>query len=227
MIWPTIGLVLVAGILLTLYFVRARTASRARFIDSYRFPKGLDQKLMRRHPGLGAEQTALVYRGLRQYFRVCLDARNRLAAMPSQVVDDLWHEFILYTRNYQSFCNKAFGRFLHHTPAQAMGARSDPNAGIRRTWWLSCRQEGIDPRKPAKLPLIFAIDGLLNIENGFRYIPDCRQFAGAGSGSTPYCGSDLGHGSCSGGCGGSTGDGIGDGGGDGSGCSGGGCGGGD
>ncbi len=40
--------------------------------------------------------------------------------MPSQVVDDAWHEFILFTRAYQQYCNKALGRYLHHTPAEAM-----------------------------------------------------------------------------------------------------------
>ena len=35
---------------------------------------------------------------------------------PSIEVDKAWHEFILHTRIYDKFCQKNFGRFIHHTP---------------------------------------------------------------------------------------------------------------
>jgi len=31
-------------------------------------------------------------------------------------VDDLWHTFILFTKEYKSFCETHIGRFLHHYP---------------------------------------------------------------------------------------------------------------
>lgn len=31
-----------------------------------------------------------------------------------QLVDELWHEFILMTRDYQTFCYRYFGHFIHH-----------------------------------------------------------------------------------------------------------------
>ncbi len=136
----------------------------------------------------------------------------------SQVADDAWHAFILHTRVYQDFCNKAFGRFLHHTPAEAMRTPTLATEGIRRAWRLACALEKINPEQPSRLPRLFALDGALSIPNGFRYDTRCRP----GSGS--YCASDIG---CGSGCGGgsvsdSTGAGCG---GDGDG--GGGCGGGD
>jgi len=36
---------------------------------------------------------------------------------PSYVVDLAWHEFILFTRYYQQYCNENFNRFIHHTPS--------------------------------------------------------------------------------------------------------------
>ncbi len=67
--------------------------------------------------------------------------------MPSQVADDLWHEFILFTRAYKEFCHKAFGRFLHRTPAAVLKAgEKEGNTGLRREWWQTCKLEGIDPR---------------------------------------------------------------------------------
>lgn len=33
-----------------------------------------------------------------------------------QILDDYWHEFILYTKSYTDFCNNYFGRYIHHYP---------------------------------------------------------------------------------------------------------------
>jgi hypothetical protein len=137
--------------------------------------------------------------------------------MPSQVADDLWHEFILYTRAYDEFCQNAFGQFLHHTPAAALDPlQKASNAGLRRVWWHACKLDQIDPQKPQRLPVLFALDGDLNIANGFRYDPDCEALRQADQ-PAGYCGGDFASLSIDG----ST-DGFGDGGGDGDG---GGCGG--
>ena len=32
------------------------------------------------------------------------------------VIDEMWHTFILFTRDYHNFCYKYFSRFIHHTP---------------------------------------------------------------------------------------------------------------
>lgn len=31
-------------------------------------------------------------------------------------IDNMWHNFILYTRDYTDFCVKYFGEYLHHVP---------------------------------------------------------------------------------------------------------------
>lgn len=41
--------------------------------------------------------------------------------MPSKIVDDAWHEFILDSVSYVDFCEQAFGHYLHHTPEETMG----------------------------------------------------------------------------------------------------------
>ncbi|MBR8845241.1 MULTISPECIES: hypothetical protein [unclassified Pseudoalteromonas] len=35
---------------------------------------------------------------------------------PLTMIDEYWHNFILYTKDYESFCKKYFGYFLHHSP---------------------------------------------------------------------------------------------------------------
>lgn len=35
---------------------------------------------------------------------------------PSIAIDDAWHEFLLFTKNYRDFCIKVLGVFVDHTP---------------------------------------------------------------------------------------------------------------
>ena len=35
-------------------------------------------------------------------------------------MDIAWHVVILMTREYQSFCDEAFGYYLHHSPEETM-----------------------------------------------------------------------------------------------------------
>ena len=133
----------------------------------------------------------MVARALRQFFLAYLNSGRQFVSMPSRVVDDLWHAFILYTRHYQAFCHHAFGGFLHHTPAVVLGANRQNNAGLRRTWWFACREEQIHPKRPTRLPLLFALDEKLNIEHGFRYALDCRAFGQPAAGDAVHCGADF------------------------------------
>ena len=223
-------MLIVLSVVLLLVWRALRRARRADFIRQFTLPQGLFDKLRQRHPQLTLKDCQLVAQALRQFFLAHLHSGLQQVSMPSQVADDLWHEFILYTRNYQAFCGRAFGRFMHHTPAAVMGSQRRANAGLRRCWWLCCRAENINPRQPTRLPLLFAIDAKLAIAGGFIYQANCapaRAAQAAGVGAV-YCGSDFSDASFDGGTdglgdGGSN-DGSGsDGGGDGGGC-GGGCG---
>ncbi len=228
--------VLLFGIALLAMWQALGKTRRADFIRSYTLPRGLFDKLRQRHPQLSQKDCQLVAQALRQYFLAYLAGGERPVSMPSQVVDDLWHEFILYTRNYQAFCRQAFGGFMHHTPAAVMGGERRSNAGLRRCWWHCCRAENIAPRQPTRLPLLFAIDAKLAIVGGFRYVLDCEprraQAAAAGQGQSIYCGGDFSDPSFDGGVdglgdagtsssddGGGAGNGGSDSGGDGGGCS--------
>jgi hypothetical protein len=184
-----------ASIALPIYF-RWRVAARAEFIRQYTWPAGLYEKLHKHRPQLTPKEFQLVGQALRQFFLAYLKSGRGFVSMPSQVADDLWHEFILYTRNYDHFCRRAFGTFLHHSPAAVLGSSRQSNAGLRRVWWHSCREERIEPRRPSRLPLLFAIDAKLQIPDGFRYATDCsglrKPGEGQGDGAIIYCGGDFG-----------------------------------
>lgn len=198
---------------------RQRRATRSRFIDAFVFPPGIRERVRKRYPQLDDGQLDRVMVGLATWFQLSNTAGRKVLSMPSQAVDAAWHEFILFTRNYRNFCVRALGRFLHHTPAEAMRTPTEAHEGIRRAWRLSCAREGIDPRNPSRLPLLFALDADLGIADGFRYALDCGgMMAQRHADGTTYCASHIGCGSgggdggcssdsgCSSGCGGGGGD---------------------
>lgn len=48
---------------------------------------------------------------------------NPQADSPSREIDEIWHMFILHTKDYAEFCSKYFGMFLHHLPCDALGGK--------------------------------------------------------------------------------------------------------
>ncbi len=223
------GIITVSGTTIYKLWRDRRALQRAEFIRTYAWPPGLLGKITVIHPYFRRKEGALIAQGLRQFFLAYLESGRKSVAMPSQAADDLWHEFILYTRAYNDFCRQAFGEFLHHTPARMMKPElKNSNEGLRRVWWQCCKQESINPQNPSRLPLLFALDKKLNIPGGFIYAPDCKDLRRKGVTGT-QCATDFssssvdgstdGFGTGSAGSDGSSSDGDGDGGG--------GCGGGD
>lgn len=43
--------------------------------------------------------------------------QNKNIAMTSKSVDHVWHQFILFTRQYMDFCETHIGEYLHHNPS--------------------------------------------------------------------------------------------------------------
>lgn len=205
---------IIAAALISYGYTRLQARRRERFIEAYAFPPSIETKLRARYPHLDTSQTAQIIDGLRDYFAICNRAGRRMVSMPSQAVDVAWHEFILFTRNYQSFCKQGIGRFLHHVPAEAMATPTLAQDGIKRAWRLACQREGLNPKNTPQLPRLFRLDTDLNIPDGFKYLPNCQ----GADGRSYYC---AGHIGCGGGCGGSSGgcSGSSSGSGDSSGCS--------
>ncbi len=202
-----------AGVVAVIFYRtlrRAKVKKRGKIIDTYGFPVTVSERVREKYPHLTDEDMKQVISALREYFHVCNAANQKMVSMPSQVVDVAWHEFILFTKKYDSFCRIALGRFLHHTPAEAMQTPTLAQEGIKRAWNISCQRAGISPSAPAQLPLLFAIDSQLKIPDGFKYALNCK-----GEGGSGYCASHIG---CGSGCSGHSGS-------DSDGCGGGGCGG--
>jgi hypothetical protein len=171
---------------------------RRAFIERYEFPAALRAKLREKLDN--EHQVAVALEGLREWYLACLHAGGETLGMPSRAVDIAWHEMILMTRTYHAFCDRAFGRYLHHSPEALMKESMDDSLA----------------RTLAAAPLLFAVDGELGLADGYTWEGrDLERLRAAQPGSTPwYYGghavADGGGSSCAGG----------------GGCGGGGCGGG-
>ncbi|MDP2560486.1 hypothetical protein [Psychrobium sp. 1_MG-2023] len=171
---------------------------RSHFLVSFEFPSSIKKKIATQYPHLSNDDIELVLETLRCYFQLVAKAKYKALAMPSQVVDVAWHEFILFTKSYQLFCKKGFGRFIHHTPTEAMSSPTVAQESIKRVWRLACIQENINPKSPERLPALFAIDQQLKIKDGFFYQKDCKS-----NQRDNYCATHIG---CASGCSGSSAD---------------------
>lgn len=152
---------------------RIAREKRAPFITTYRFPSELTRRFREKHPELTLDQSARVFEGLRQYFLACLAAQTHGIAnqcgMPSKAVDDAWHEFIVMTRDYEAFCQGAFGKYLHHTPKQQM-EEPTRDAVANTLHQLRSPPVGALPWAMAgAVPLLFALDRELGIAGGYHH----------------------------------------------------------
>jgi hypothetical protein len=151
-----------------------RAARRVLAVDAYEFPSSVRQRLRRTHPDLDTEGLALIEAATRQWFRIL--ARRPTArlwlSMPSTLADDMWHEFLLHTRDYAVFCDTAFGRFIHHVPESAITPEDAvPSSTNRLLATLRLARE--DENNPSALPVLFRVDHEAGLQQARRYISNC------------------------------------------------------
>jgi len=187
--------------LLAYFWKKEQRKKQLRFIENYKFSPILIKRVKAQHDYLSDADMKKVVEATRDYFYICNQAKGKMVAMPSEIVDVFWHEFLLFTREYQLFSKKAIGRFLHHTPTEVMKSPTSAQEGIKRAWRLACAKEGIDPKYPSKLPPLFSIDKSLKIKGGFNYQLNCKGGTPMSS-SGGYCATDIG---CTSGCTGDSG----------------------
>lgn len=50
--------------------------------------------------------------------RASVNVLNFQAAIHEEMkeIDDMWHTFLLFTKDYMDFCEHYFGHFIHHSP---------------------------------------------------------------------------------------------------------------
>ena len=59
-------------------------------------------------------EAELLFSDLLRFLYLCATSKKSLA--PSRRIDSAWHEFLLFTRDYQCYCKRHLGTVVHHVP---------------------------------------------------------------------------------------------------------------
>ncbi len=75
---------------------------------------GVIHKLVSGH-GMTQEEAEQVFEDTKRFLYLTgINPGNSYG--PPKKIDIGWHELILHTKDYSAFCEKCFGRFIHHAP---------------------------------------------------------------------------------------------------------------
>lgn len=66
--------------------------------------------------GVSKEDAKKYERELKRYLILASEYSGSNLPMMSTEVDNFWHTFLLFTKDYQNFCNEGLGMFIHHVP---------------------------------------------------------------------------------------------------------------
>lgn len=79
----------------------------------------LIQKLVKDHVVDSPEEAQALFREVKRYLVLTTADPTVAWAMYSLRIDHIWHQFILFTRQYIDYCSQNFGRYIQHAPSTA------------------------------------------------------------------------------------------------------------
>ncbi|MBW7460703.1 hypothetical protein K0U00_42225, partial [Paenibacillus sepulcri] len=86
-------------------------------------------RVLRNRPSMRDGEWQWLWFELKRYFLMCAIMRG--VPMYSEKVDEVWHEMLMFTREYEQFCIQLSGGFIHHAPH---GDGAGPEQG-ERAWF--------------------------------------------------------------------------------------------
>jgi hypothetical protein len=121
-------------------------------------------------PGLRVDDDAWLRcsLALAQFFEACrLQRMHGACALPSRAADSVWHVWLAMDPDgLRQWQQRFFDLQVPHREAEVLGAPLDDC--LARTWVGACASEGLSPLGP-RLPLVFALDGMLALPAGWAY----------------------------------------------------------
>jgi hypothetical protein len=106
----------------------AQVAARApvsRAFDSLDYEASfLIEKLVKDRIVEAPEEAEALFTEVKRFIVIAALDRTKSWHMYSRRVDECWHQFILFTRQYFDFCKRYFDRYIPHSPGNAPKAKS-------------------------------------------------------------------------------------------------------
>jgi uncharacterized membrane protein YgcG len=116
--WPNAELPTALGVP---YGHPARTAAeRLESALGIDFESRVKDRVLKEFPRISDKEWNWTWFELKRYFLMCGIMRS--VPMYSKQVDAVWHEMLMFTREYEQFCTRFCGEMIHHAP-HAPGAQ--------------------------------------------------------------------------------------------------------
>jgi len=77
---------------------------------------------------VSAAHAADLFEDVKRFLFLCATYKTPMCAPPR--LDRAWHVFISFTEEYEDFCRRCLGGFVHHRPNRALA----PEGGLRHTY---------------------------------------------------------------------------------------------
>ncbi|USK52897.1 hypothetical protein LIS82_14785 [Cytobacillus solani] len=89
------------------------------------FKSNVKTRILEQHPNWTENEYQWRFFELKRYF--VMNSLLKSVPMFSEEVDEVWHEMLMFTKDYEKFSMKFYGEFLHHMP----NMESEPILGER------------------------------------------------------------------------------------------------
>lgn len=170
---------------------------KAKEIRDYEFPFMVKKRLKYMYPYLTTCDIDVVLDGLKDYFILILAGHMGECpvgpagfGMPSVIIDDAWHLWILNTREYFEFCESVFGCYVHHIPDEEttdhIESRSDLlnvtnyKEDVFTAYNGYLKLKDLVTWTDEQLPILFMADNIFGVKDGFIYNKDVLAKVEAG-----------------------------------------------
>lgn len=85
---------------------------------------------------LSESESSDLFEDLKKWMYLC--TVSSVALSPPKMIDEAWHNFLLFTMEYKRFCDEYCGRFIHHFPFDGV-----PPDAKRKQTRLNTKNEAI------------------------------------------------------------------------------------
>ena len=108
----------------------AKTETLKSQVMAYQHPDLIERLVQKLE--IPKEEAEKAFLGMKQYLYLA-GTRGGGLSPQSEAVDEAWHNFMLFSLDYQKFCFTHFGRFIHHQPFNSTRRAEDNGQGSQNT----------------------------------------------------------------------------------------------
>jgi len=99
-----------------------------RKLGNYSSPPYLEEKLIGGGRFESRDEYVEAFTEFKKYVALTQISRIKIG-MTSEKIDEVWHQFILFTPQYHEFCKEFLGGYLHHVP-ETSTTKGNPKGGM-------------------------------------------------------------------------------------------------